>query len=122
AARVGEHADELREKPELGQRVKLHFHTFLLIEEPPAGAELDLARSGAVLEVADHRTENVVVGWIEVIEDDLGQLVVAVECVEVTRKSARLRKVSDRVHPGVGPNAFEQAAVVVAQGSEVELL
>ena len=42
-ARVGQHADEAREQAAVGQRVHLPFHAFLLVEEPPAGAELDLA-------------------------------------------------------------------------------
>ena len=100
----------------------MEFHALLLIEEPPAAAELNLAGDGAVLEVADHRGENVVICRVKVVEHDFRQGVFAVEGVEVAREGAGLREVADRVHSGVGAAALEQAGVVVTQGTEVKLL
>ena len=73
AAGIGEHADEAAEEAEVGEGVDLPLHGLLLIEEPPAAAELHFAGDGAVLEVAEQGAEGVVVGGIEVVDDDLGQ-------------------------------------------------
>ena len=52
AARVGEHADEVAEAAERGKRLELLAHAVLLVEEPPAAAELYLADVGPLLEAA----------------------------------------------------------------------
>src|SRR2546422_663727 len=62
--RIGEHADEAREKPVIGKGVKLPLNGIFLIEKPPGAAKLDFSRSGAVLEISDGAGEDVVVGRV----------------------------------------------------------
>src|SRR6185312_6320758 len=69
AAGVGDHADEAAEQPEIGEGVHLPLHALLLVEEPPAAAELELAGDAAVLEAADHRPEEVVIHRVDVVDD-----------------------------------------------------
>ena len=76
----------------------------------------------AVLEVADHRRERVVVGGVEVVDDHLRQRVLAVEPVEVATERLDLRPVADRVDAGVGAERLQARRVVVAERAEVELL
>jgi hypothetical protein len=71
-ARVRQHAHEAREQPGVGERVDLQFDALLLVHEPPAAAELDLAGDAAILEIPGHRREHVVVhAGLEVVEDRL---------------------------------------------------
>jgi len=122
AARVGEHADEPAEQAEVRQGIDLPLHRLLLIEEPPAAAELDFPGDGAVLEITDHGREDVVVGGVQVVEHGARKLPRAIERVEVAPQRAGLRKVADAVESRVGPERLEQPGVVVAQGAEVQLL
>ena len=90
-------------RPRFDSALSLPLHAVLLVEEPPARAELHLAGRAAVLEVADHRGQHVVVGRVEVVEDRLGQPVVAVEPVEEPRQRPGDLEVADRVEAGVRP-------------------
>lgn len=119
--RIREHAHELGQQAERRERVDLPLHAFLLVEEPPAGAKLQPARHGAVLKIAHHRGEDVVVGRVQVVEHDPRQRVFAVQRVKVARERAGLREVADRVHAGIGTAPLEQAAVVVSQRAEMDL-
>ena len=56
----------------MGEGVELPLHRLPLVEEPPPAPELDLAGNRAVLEIARHRGEHVVVGRIEIVEHRLG--------------------------------------------------
>ncbi len=81
-AAVGDHAHELAQQSQVGEGVKLALHAVLGVEVPPGGAELHFAGDAAVLEVAQHGGDQVVVHGVVVVEDCLGQVVVAVEAVE----------------------------------------
>ena len=104
------------------QRVQLPLHRFLLIEEPPAAAELDLARDAAVLEIPDHRRERVVVGRVQVVDDRLRQRVVLLEAIEIPAERVNLRQIADRVVAGVAAERLQRARVRVAARAEVQLL
>ena len=71
--RIGQHADEARNQAAIGKRVNLPGHRLFLVEEPPAAAELDLAGHRAILEIADHGGQYIVIGWIQVVQHDLRQ-------------------------------------------------
>ncbi len=113
-ARVGEHTHEAGEEAELGEGIDLPGHAFFLVEEPPAGAVLDFARDGAVLEVAAHGGEEVVVGGVEVVEDDAREFVGGVEGVEIPGKAAGMGEVADGVEAGIWAEGGKHARVVVA--------
>ena len=118
---IGDHADEAREQAEVGEGVELPFHAFLLVEEPPPGAVLDLAGDGAILKVTDHGGEDVVIRRIEIVEDGLGQAIVGIEAVQVGGQGLGLREIADGIEAGVGSELGEETAVVIAQRTEVEL-
>ena len=121
-AAVGQHADEAAQEPQVRQRVHLFLHAVFLIQEPPAGAELHFAGHAAVLKVADHRGDNLVVGRIDVIENRFGQPVVAIQAVEELYHRLRAEKVADRIETGIRSERLEHARVVVSQYAVVELL
>ena len=81
AAAVGEHSHEACEHTEVGKRGHLCYHSVALIVEPPARAELDLAGSRCLLEVAEHSAEHVVILGIEGVEYGLGQTVVVFKII-----------------------------------------
>ena len=81
-AAVGKHADELAEEALVGEDLDLTLHAVFLVKEPPAAAELHLAGRHTVLEVADHRAEDVVHRWIQIVEDCLGEAIVAIKAIE----------------------------------------
>src|SRR5215831_3469620 len=87
-SRIGHHADESRQQAGVRQRVELPADAVLLVKEPPTAAELNLSGHGAVLEIADHRRERVVVRRIEVVDDDLRQRAFSGEPVEVACERA----------------------------------
>jgi len=64
ASGVGQHADELTQQSHVGKGIELSFHTVLLVIEPPARTELNLARCAPVLEIADHCGDQFVVTGI----------------------------------------------------------
>ena len=76
----------------------------------------------AVLEIAEHGGEDVIVRRIEVVDDGLGQRIFPVEAVQIGGQRAGLRKIADGIEAGVRAKLFEQAGVVVAQRAEVKLL
>src|SRR5207237_888033 len=96
-AGIGEHAYKAAKQATIGERVQLPLHRFFLIEEPPATAELDLARYALVLEIADHGCNDIVVSRVEVIENDFGQSVLVCEPAEICAESLGLWPVADRV-------------------------
>ena len=120
-ARVGHHADKTAQQAEIGERVELPFHALLLIEKPPAAAQLHLAGHRAVLKISDHRGEDIIVGRIDVVEDRPRQLVGVVERAQVGGQRPRLRKIADRIEPAVGSHRAKKTAVRVAQRPEMEL-
>ena len=81
-AAVGDHAHETAQQALVGERLQLPFHPVLLVEEPPAAAELHFSGRAAVLEIAEHGGDQVVVDRVVVVEDGLGQAVLLIEAVE----------------------------------------
>lgn len=120
--RIGEHSDEARQQAIVGKGVKLPLHSLFLVEEPPAGAELDLARDTTILIIARHRRHRVVIGGVEVVNDGFGQVTTRVESIEVARQILRLRPVADGVEASIGTEVLKTARVVVALGADVKLL
>src|ERR1035438_2418669 len=82
APRIGQHPDEAAQKAQVGQGIDLPFHQILLVEKPPAASKLELARDRAVLEIADHRCEGVIIDRIYIVEDRPGKLVRGIERVQ----------------------------------------
>src|SRR5439155_1267976 len=78
-ARIGDHTDEAGEEAHVRQRADLRRHAVDLVQEPPRRAVLHLAGHRAVLEIADHRGEQLVVARIDVVEDGFGELAAVVE-------------------------------------------
>ena len=76
----------------------------------------------AVLKIADHRGEGVVVRRIQIINDRLRQQVVGIQLVQIRRERLRLRKIADGIEARVRSELLEQAVVVIAQRAEVKLL
>lgn len=111
---VGQHADEQAQQAMVGERFELPLHPVLLIEKPPAAAELHLARRRAVLEVADHRRQDIIHRRIEVVDDRLGQPSLPVEAIEEPGKADRHGPIADRVEARVGAELLEFPGIVVA--------
>src|SRR4029077_9124237 len=80
------------------------------------------AGHGAVLEVAAHGGQDLVVPRVQAVEDRLGELVRAVQAVEEAGEGPRLLEVADGIETRVGAQREPQTGVVVAQGAEMELL
>ena len=82
AAGIGEHSDEPAQQAHIGQGIHLFGHAVHLVEEPPAGTELHLAGTGAVLEIAEHGGEDFIILGIDTVEDGFAEFILAVETVE----------------------------------------
>ena len=121
-ARVRDHTDETREQAEIGQRVHLPLHAFLLVEKPPARTELNFSGNRAVLEISNHRGEGVIVRRIQIVNDCLGQRIFRIKFVQICRECGTLRPVADGIKTCVRAELFEQARVVAAQCAKVKLL
>ena len=119
---VGQHAHEAAEKTESGKGIELLAHAVLLIEEPPAGAELHLAGEGAVVEGICHSHHNLIVFGIEAVEDGLGELVFGCEAVEELVAGGSGGQVVDGIETGVGAYQVEHLGIVVADCADMELL
>ena len=98
---IGKHADEPAEQAQVGGRVDLPLHAFLLIRKPPAAAKLHFRRHGVVLKSPVHCCKDVVVGGVQIVEHGLWKPVVVVELVEVARERSGLRKIADGIKPCV---------------------
>src|SRR5258706_7574586 len=122
APRIGDHADETREQAHVRQGSNLRRHAVELIEEPPPRAVLHLAGHRAVLEVADHRGEQVIVAGVEVVEDRLLDLAGLLEAIEKSGQWPSHFKIADGVESGIPADRSQLACVVVAHGAEVKLL
>jgi len=120
-AGIREHTNETREQTNVRERVQLPLNAFLLIEKPPATANLNLARSAAILEIAGHGGEDVVIAGIEIVEDHLGQGILAIELIEVGTEGLRLREAADRVKAGIGAKGLQGAGADVAESAEMQL-
>lgn len=79
-------------------------------------------RNRAVLEIADHGSDNVIVGGIEVIQDHLGQFSSRFQPIQVAHQRFDLRPVADRVVPGVGAKLRQAAAIRVTQRAQMQML
>ena len=121
-ARICQHADEAAEEPEIGERRELPLHRFLLVEEPPTGAELDFAGNRAVVEISDHRPEDVVVRRVQVVEDHAGQFAGLIQRIEITCQGPGLRKIPDAIEAAVAAHGPELTRVIAAERPEVQLL
>ena len=122
AAGVGQHANEAAQQAERAERVHLLAHAVFLIQEPPSGAELHLAREGAVVEGVGHNGQKLVVLGIEAIEDSLGETVLGSQAAEELMSCGCQRQVVDGIESGVGAEELEHLLVVVADGAQVVLL
>ncbi|MBA7710399.1 hypothetical protein ES703_119341 [subsurface metagenome] len=60
----------------------MFFHAVFLVEEPPAGAVLQLAGDRTILKIAEHSGYQFIVGGIEIVKYGFGQLVIGIERVE----------------------------------------
>ena len=121
-ARVGEHADEPRERREVGEVAQLLLHAEPVVVEPPRGADLDALRERAVrLEAARDGAHDLVVVLVERVEDDLRHRAGALERVEQPRERLRAAGVADRVEACVGAEGGEHRVGVVADAPVVEL-
>ena len=100
----------------------LRLHPVLLVQEPPARAELHLARHRPVLEVAGHGCHQLVVARVQVVEDRSREPPLAVEAVEEPRQRSRHLEVADRVGAAVGAQQVPQARRGVSKRAQVVLL
>ena len=121
-ARIGEHAHKAREEAEIAQGVELPFHAFFLIEEPPPGTKLNLAGDRPVVEVADERGEDVIIGGVEIVNNGLGKFVGAFEAVKEATQRFRLVPVTDGVKARITTEARHLVGTVIPQGTKVQLL
>ena len=121
-AAVGQHAHETTQQAEIRQGHHLFLHAVFLIEEPPAGTELDLTRAASVLEIAEHGGDNFIGTGIQVVKNGLGQVSFAVEFVQEMTHGFGGSELADRVESGVCAQFLEHEAVVVADSAVVELL
>jgi len=119
--RVRDHAHESRQQAGVGQRVELPFHAFLLIQKPPAAAELQLAGDLAVLKVADHGGESVIVDGIDVVDDGLRQRAFHFQAVEIGPQRGYLRPIADRVETRVRANLPQPPGIGAAVRSQMQL-
>lgn len=120
-ARVRNHAHEPRQQPEIRERVHLPFHAVLLIQKPPPAAELDFARDAAVLEIAEHGAEHVVIRRIEIVKNGAGQCVFGFEPVQKRRQRPGLWQVAHGIKAGVATELAQRPGVVVALRAQVQL-
>src|SRR6185437_10925857 len=90
ASGIREHSHETTEQSHIRQGIDLAGHAILLIQEPPGRTELDLSCDGAVVEIADHRCDELVIRRIEIIENGARKLVLFIQPVEETGKRTSL--------------------------------
>ena len=118
-ARISQHADKPAEEAEIAEGVELPFHSFFLVKEPPAAAELNLARHAAVLKISKHGGEDVVIRRIEIVENGLRQPVVSVQPVKIPGQGRCLRVVADGIEAGIRAKRAQESRIIVALGAEV---
>ena len=121
AAAVGQHADEVAQQAQAGQRAHLLVHAVVGIAEPPGGAHLHLARDFVALERADQRAQHVEVGRVEAVQDGPGQLVGVGQLGEQAAQRHAALGHADHVKAGVGAELFQHLGVGVAQAAVVDL-
>ncbi len=121
AAAVGEHADEVAQQAEVRQAGHLGGHAGLGVVEPPAAAQLDLARHLRALEGAQNRRQHVVVRAVQAVEDHPRQLAGRIQRVEIAADRLAAADGRHRVKPGVRAEQLEHPAVGVAQAVVVDL-
>ena len=78
--------------PTLESAFSCHSNAFLLVQEPPPTTKMELAREyRAVLEIADHASDNYgIIGGIEVIQDHLGQFSSRFQLIQGSARTVRL--------------------------------
>ena len=101
AAAVGQHPDKAAQQAELRQLGHLPLHAVFLIVEPPAGAELHLARHPFALEVTDHGAQHFVIAWVQAVENGFRQQVLFVLLAQQLRQLFSHRAIVDRVEAHV---------------------
>src|SRR2546426_12059336 len=120
--RICHHADETREQAEVRKRVELPLDSFLLIEKPPGGAELNFPWNRPVLKVANQGSKHVIVRRIVVVKNRLRQSLLPVELVQISRQGRGLRKIANGIKARVRPKPAQPPRVVVAQRANMQLL
>ena len=84
--------------------------------------DLEFAGDGAILEIAEHGGEGVIVGGIEVVDDRLGQGIVQLQPVEIGGQGAGLREIADGIEAGIRSEFGKQPGVVAAERAQMQLL
>src|SRR6202140_3835309 len=120
--RICHHADKPREQTGVRESFQLGRDPFLLIEEPPGAAVLQLARSLSILEAPDERCQLKCVPRVHVVDDHLRQSVFLREQVEVGREMLALRKVANGVITGICSKRAPGHGVHVALRAKMQLL
>ena len=82
---------------------------------------MHLAGQGAILKASNDAGEGVVIHGVVVVDDHLGQQIVAIQQIHVSDQGLRLGKISNAVKSGVRAKLAQAAGVVVAQRAQVEL-
>lgn len=78
------------------------FHTVNLIQEPPAGAILHLARNRTVVEAVDRCHQQLVVARVQVVENRLCQHAFFVQTAQETGQRSCNFCISNRIVAGIG--------------------
>src|SRR5215471_8028485 len=101
--------------------VQLPLHSILVVQKPPASAELNLSGNGVVLEIARRGSEDVIVCRVAVVKDHPRQSVLLCEQAEIGGECRGLLEVSDRIKTGVRTELSRLSRVRAAQGPDMEL-
>ena len=111
-ARIGEHAHEAGKQPQVGKCLELFLHPVALVEMPPPGSELHLARNVA-LKVSEHRGHRKIIRRVVVVNDGFGKRILRVQTVQEMAHPFGLRPISDRVGSRIRSEGLDQSARIV---------
>src|SRR6202044_363503 len=81
-SRVGDHTDEAREQIDVGKRVQLPLHAFLLIQEPPTAAKLNFSVKAFAGKASDECGKGVILDRIGVVHNRFREYVVLLKPIE----------------------------------------
>ena len=112
----------MRKQTSARQCIDLPLHAFFLIEVPPARSKLHLAHRFSILEITNHRRDEIVVRRIEVVNDRLGQTTILIQTIQKLTKRSSLRRIAKRVAAEITTDCVEESRVVVSPHSGVKLI
>jgi hypothetical protein len=118
---VREHPDKQTEQTQLREHVDLLFHSILLVEKPPAAAELHLAGDLPILKIADHRCQHGIVRRIQVVEYRLRQFCFPIQLIEKPGKCPSRPAIRHRIETGIGTKLPVEPGIIVPKSTDVEL-